>query len=238
MTSIAIIPARGGSKRIKRKNIREFLGTPAIENTIEVIRNTNLFDRIIVSTEDIEIRNIALNCGAEVIERSMDLADDYSTSLSVISHTLRCLKSSEEYAADYVCCVYPVTPMLSILRLKEAYELLRSSDYDFVFTAKKFESSPLRSLRIGNDGKSEMHQPNFVNTRTQDLPDFFHDAAMFYFGKYAAWVQEQPILNGNSRFLVLDKYETIDIDDEEDWLMAENIQSIRAHKMGLNQRNE
>lgn len=223
---IAIIPARGGSKRIPRKNIKNFLGSPIICRTISITRDSGLFTNIFVSTEDLEIARIASNSGAEIIHRKQSLADDYTTTAEVISSAVSEINLLEHRGTELVCCIYPVNPSLSGARILQAKELLVSQGLDYVFTAKKFESSPARSLRLGDDGRSEMYFPSFLDTRTQDLPEYFQDAAMFYLGKTFAWLEKRPVLHGNSKFILLDKYETLDIDDEEDWVMMESLYSI------------
>ena len=227
---IAIIPARGGSKRIPRKNIKLFMGIPAIVRTINITKESGIFDKILVSTEDPEIARIANEAGAEILMRDENLAGDHTTTVEVISNALDLLKDGNGNEPDYVCCIYPVTPTLTAERLKEAADLIQSRDLDYVFTAKKFESSPDRAIKIGIHQNSEMCNPAHLNTRTQDLPDYYHDAAMFYLGKSSAWRASKPILHGEGQFIVLDKYETLDIDDEEDWRFAEELFRIRSQK--------
>lgn len=232
---IAIIPARGGSKRIPRKNVKNYLGRPIISHTISIARDSGLFKNIYVSTEDLEIARVASDSGAEVLHRKQSLADDHTTTVEVISNAISELDPLILRGTELVCCIYPVNPNLSGARILEGKDLLQSQDLDYVFTAKKFESSPARSLRLGEDGRSEMHFPNFLNTRSQDLPEYFHDAAMFYLGKTLAWMEKKPVLFGNSKFIVLDKYETLDVDDDEDWIMMEELHSVRKKfsKQGL-----
>lgn len=229
---IAIIPARGGSKRIPRKNIRPFLGVPVICHTINEIRSTELFSRIIVSTEDSEIAQIAQNAGAEIIVRSQSLADDFTTTIDVIADAILQLKKTVDLDNDIVGCIYPVTPMINAQYLVDANQLLTEGNLDYVFTAKEFESSPARSLRIGDDGKTEMYYPENMNLRTQDLPKYYHDAALFYIGRARAWVAKKPILTGDSKFITVGKHETVDVDDIEDWEFLELLYSTKKrHKI-------
>lgn len=219
---IAIIPARGGSKRIPRKNIRPFFGTPILALTIGEIKNTELFSRIIVSTDDQEISEIAVNKGAEVMIRNPKLADDFATMADVVAASILELKQNGIFEEE-VCCIYPITPQLNKEYLEKATLMLRREKLDYVFTAKRFESSPWRALKINEEGKSEMLFPENLNTRSQDLPELYHDAAMFYLGTARAWSQRNPILHGNSKFIVVGKYESLDVDNEEDWNMMVNL---------------
>lgn len=223
MSCVAIIPARGGSKRIPRKNIRNFHGKPIIEHTILRAIETGIFQSVFVSTEDLEIAKIASKSGAEVLHRNASLANDFATTAEVMANAVAELESLNTNNIESVCCIYPVNPNLNGERIFQAQNLLDEYKLDYVFTAKRFESSPARSLRIGPSGLSEMYNPAYLNSRSQDLPEFFHDAAMFYLGTSHAWRERKPILSGNSKFIVLGKYETMDIDDEEDWVMMERL---------------
>jgi pseudaminic acid cytidylyltransferase len=230
---IAIIPARGGSKRIPRKNIKPFLGVPIICHTINEIRSTELFSRIVVSTEDSEIAQVAQSAGAEVIVRSKSLADDFTTTIDVIADAILQLKNSVDLDNDIVGCIYPVTPMIKAEYFAVAYQLLAEGNLDYVFTAKEFESSPARSLRIGANGKTEMYSPENLNVRTQDLPKYYHDAALFYIGRAKAWAAKNPILTGDSKFITVGKYESVDVDDIEDWEYLELLYSIKKGRNKL-----
>jgi N-acylneuraminate cytidylyltransferase len=219
---IAIIPARGGSKRIPRKNIRTFFGVPILAHTISEIRNTELFSRIIVSTDDEEISQIAMSAGAEVLIRKPELANDFATTVEVVSASI--LQVQETYTLDEeVCCIYPITPRLSKDYVEKASLMLQNEKLDYVFTAKRFESSVSRALKVNKEGKSEMYFPEKLNTRTQDLPQLYHDAALFYLGTARAWLDRKSILTGNSKFIEVGKYESLDVDDEEDWNMMVNM---------------
>ena len=216
---IVIVPARGGSKRIPRKNIKPFFGVPILAHTITEIRNTELFSMILVSTEDEEISKVALNAGATVLLRPLALADDFTSMVDVIASVLAQLGDEVNLEKEIVCCIYPVTPEIKKEYISEALQILIRDELDYVFTAKPFQSSPARSFQRGSDGKSKMNSPENLNSRTQDLPELFHDAALFYLGKAKAWADKKPILDGNSKFIQLGKYETYDVDDEQDWEM-------------------
>ena len=223
MTSIAIIPARGGSKRISRKNIRSLAGKPAIAYPIELALRSELFERVIVSTDDDEIAEVSRKYGAEIpFLRSAELSNDFAITVDVVADaTLRLQNKNEAY--DYICCIYPVTPLLTISRLKQAFSTLESESWDYVFPAIEYSSPIERGFKKGNTGLIEFSHPEFATTRTQDIPKTFHDAGQFYFGRSAAWLEKRPILNGNSTFIELAKNETIDIDDLEDWTLVENM---------------
>jgi N-acylneuraminate cytidylyltransferase len=226
---IAIIPARGGSKRIPRKNTRVFFGVPILAHTIKEIQDSNLFDLIVVSTEDEEISQIATSAGAKVLSRDPKLADDFTSTVDVIASAVAQLRNLINLEKEIICCVYPVTPTLKKEYLLSALEILKEDELDYVFTAKRFHSPPARALIRGKDGRSEMQNPKNLNTRTQDLPELFHDAALFYMGKAQAWLDKEPILNGNSKFLEVGKYETQDVDDEQDWKMMIDLYMLEKN---------
>lgn len=218
---IAILPARGGSKRIPGKNIKHFLGRPALSVTLRKVMSSGLFTRIVVSTDDPQIAQIALGEGAEVLMRPDELSDDYATTVDVISYSITQLNDSINLESDIVACIYPVTPLLNTDYVASAARILEQENLDYVFSAKEFQSSPARSLTLDPDGKSRMAYPENLNTRTQDLPTYYCDAAMFYLGKANSWLEKRPVLNGNSKFVKVGKYETVDVDDPEDWEILE-----------------
>ena len=218
---IAIVPARGGSKRIPGKNIKHLLGLPALSVTLRKVISSGLFTRILVSTDDLQIAQIALGEGAEVLMRSDELSDDYATTVDVISFSIKQLNDSINLESDIVACIYPVTPLLNTDYIVSAARVLKQDNLDYVFSAKEFQSSPARSLILDSDGKSRMTYPENSNTRTQDLPTYYHDAAMFYLGTANSWLEKKPVLNGNSKFIKVGKYETVDVDDQEDWEILE-----------------
>jgi pseudaminic acid cytidylyltransferase len=223
---IAIVPARGGSKRIPRKNIRPFFGLPILAHTLTEIRKTGLFSAIIVSTEDEEISQIAISAGAHVVFRDEILADDFTSTVDVIAAAIEQLSKTMKLQEEIVCCIYPITPKIKKEYLLKALQMIGLEELDYVFTAKQFQSSPGRSFRKRHDGKPEMCFPDNLNTRTQDLPEFFHDAALFYLGKSQAWVEKRPILTGNSKFIEVGKYDAYDVDDEQDWDFMEKLYEV------------
>lgn len=223
---IAIIPARGGSKRIPRKNIKKFNGTPILGMTINTLINSQVFDEIFVSTDDAEIAQIAIEYGAKVIQRSKKLADDFTTTSEVMRQIATVLKENS-IDQELICCIYPINPFLNVSHILQAKMMLQRDNLDFVFTAKLYESPIQRALIRNDEGYSTFMFSDFMSSRSQDLQDSFRDCAMFYLGRIESWVKCDSPLSGNSKFIPLGKYETIDIDDEEDWIFAEEIFKIR-----------
>lgn len=183
MSKIAIIPARGGSKRIPRKNIRDFHGQPIIAYAIQCAQNSNLFDRIIVSTEDSEIAEVATSFGAEVpFYRSQQNADDYSTTSAVLVEVLEALKASNELP-HLACCLYPTTPLLLPTDLIAGFELFQTLEADVVMSATAFDFPIQRAFELKDDGQVQLREPQYISARSQDLTKTYHDAGAFYFFK-------------------------------------------------------
>jgi len=225
MNSIAIIPARGGSKRIPRKNIRKLAGKPAIAYPIELAIQTGIFTRVIVSTDDIEIAQIAESTGAEVpFLRERKLSDDFTTTIDVISDAISKIDTVD---INYVCCIYPVTPLLSMERVMQGYKILSEHTWDYVFPACEFPTPIERAFRKDDLGKVNFLNSNFVDTRTQDFNKTYYDSGQYYFGRLSSWKSKQPILTGNSTFIELNKNEVIDIDEVEDWNLIENLVKLK-----------
>lgn len=218
--NIAIIPARGGSKRIPRKNIKEFCGKPIIAYSIKAALKSNCFDRVIVSTDDHEIAEISQSYGAEIpFIRPKVVSDDFSTTIDVMQHAISELKLDTH---NKICCLYATAPFLQIKDLAEAYSLLSDSSLDYVFSATEFSFPIQRALRIKNDGLIDMYQKDHINTRSQDLEKSYHDAGQFYFGHADSFIKGKPFfLDSQSRALLLPSYRVIDIDTEDDWKRAE-----------------
>jgi pseudaminic acid cytidylyltransferase len=223
LSALAVIPARGGSKRIPRKNIKPFHGVPLLTRTIALVRGSNVFDRIVVSTDDDEIAAVATAAGADTpFKRPTELANDTAPTLPVIEHAVR---EMQEGGADpaFVCCVYPAAVLMRETDLALAYRQLREEKLDYVFTAAGYAYPIQRALRERGDGRCEMMWPEHRQTRSQDLEPAFHDAGQFYFGRRDAWLQQRPIFSPESRMLVVPHYRVQDIDTEEDWARAELI---------------
>lgn len=221
--TLAVIPARGGSKRIPRKNIRPFLGVPMLARAIAMLKATGVFDHIIVSTEDDEIAGIALQSGAEVpFRRPPELADDRAGTVPVIVHAIREMEARGVFPR-YVCCAYPACVLSRAGDVRTASGILRGQELDYVFTATSYSFPIQRALRKTSDGTCEMFWPEHRETRTQDLEPAYHDAGQFYFGRRDAWMSGSPLFGHRSRMLELPSYRVQDIDTPEDWVRAEMI---------------
>lgn len=219
--NVAIIPARGGSKRIPRKNIREFCGRPMIEWSIEAAKESGCFSRIIVSTDDDEIAVAAGRAGAETpFRRPPELSDDRTPTVPVIAHAVRWLAEHGETPA-HVCCIYATAPFIEAADLRTALERLTNRGANFVFAATSFPFPPARALRLDDDGSSVPAFPEFIASRSQDLPEMFHDAGQFYFGTAQAFLDQLPIFARGSFPLMLPRSRVQDIDTPEDWQHAE-----------------
>lgn len=217
MKTIAIIPARGGSKRIPNKNIRIFCGKPIIGWSIEAAKKSNLFDRIIVSTDSKEIARIAREFGAEIpFMRPKGLADDLTPTRPVINHAIQELGKTS-FCPEYVCCLYPTAPFVLSEDLKKAMKILVNNNCQFVFTATSFPSPIQRSFEINHDGRIRMLFPEHKNTRSQDLTKAFHDAGQFYFGRTQAFLDNLLTFSQVSIPLILPLHRVHDIDTQEDW---------------------
>lgn len=222
---LAIITARGGSKRIPRKNIKLFLGKPIIDYSIKAALDSECFDEVMVSTDDSEISEISINCGAKVpFTRSLKNSDDFSTTSEVI---LEVLNEYKKLGVNfkYACCIYPTAPFVTKERLKLAFEMLLSKNAKSVLPIVKFSYPILRSLKNAN-GYVEMNWTEYINTRSQDLPSSFHDAGQFYFFNVDAFINDKEILTDNTLGLEIPETEVQDIDTEEDWKLAEIKYSV------------
>jgi len=226
--NIAIIPARGGSKRIPRKNIKEFFGKPLIAYSIEAAINSGCFERIIVSTDDREIAEIAKKFGAEVpFTRPNDISDDYASTLDVIAHAITELKLPLNYN---LCCIYATAPLISSNKISEGLALLTSSKLDYVFSATEFSFPIQRAFRCSNNGLVEMFQPEHFDSRSQDLEKAYHDAGQFYWGKCVAFLEARPFFGQKSKPIILPNYLVQDIDTIDDWERAEIMFKLLKRK--------
>ena len=225
---VAIIPARGGSKRIPDKNTRDFLGVKIIGRVIKMLEEVNLFDRIIVSTDSDEIALVAREFGAEVpFIRPSNLADDFSGTSEVITHAIATLGLQNDPETQ-VCCVYPTSVLMTAKDLLYSIELFRSEKWKFVFAASRPNSSPLRSFKKADSGGLEMLFPHYWTTRSQDLPICFVDAGFFYWGTTETWMKAEPIFDSRSTFVEIPECRAIDINTEADWLQAESVFELMA----------
>jgi N-acylneuraminate cytidylyltransferase len=218
---VAVIPARGGSQRIPRKNIRAFCGRPIIAWTIDLARASGLFHRVVVSTDDAEIAAVAERSGAECpFVRPAALADDHATTGAVLAHATR-WALGEGWDIDAVCCLYATAPFVDADDLRRGSEALRTGDWAFAFAATEFAAPVHRALRQRPDGGVEMLFPEHYASRTQDLPRLLHDAGQFYWGRPAAWVEERRLFDRGSIPIVVPRWRVQDIDEPADWERAE-----------------
>ena len=223
---IAVIPARGGSKRIPRKNIKDFCGKPMIAWSIEAAKTSGLFDRIIVSTDDDAIAEVAKRWGAEVpFMRPIELANDYAGTTEVIAHATQWfLDRGLEVTA--VCCIYATAPFVQAADLKRGLEALESGDWAYAFTVTEYAAPIFRSFKQTAEGGIEMFFPEHFSTRSQDLPTALHDAGQFYWGRPAAWIEGKRIFDRHSTPVVIPRWRVQDIDTQEDWVRAEILAPI------------
>ncbi len=225
MNNIAIIPARGGSKRIPKKNIKNFNGKPMIYWPISALKKSNLFKKIIVSTDDTQIAKISSNYGAEVpFKRPKKLSDDYAVTSEVMIHALNYLKKKgEKY--DNVCCVYATNPFLKVQYLKNAYKIFTESDREFLFSATEYNYPIQRSFYIRNNIIKMLDKKNFFK-RTQDLETLYHDAGQFYWSRSNSWENNPIIFSKISIPYVIPHHDVVDIDNMQDWKKAEKMIKI------------
>lgn len=220
---IAVIPARGGSKRIPRKNVKPFRGKPIIAWSIEAARGCSLFDRIIVSTDDMEIGRVAQEWGAEVpFVRPAELSDDHTGTTEVIAHATR-WASSAHAAVGAVCCIYPTAPFIQMEDLRRGLDALESGDWAYAFPVTDFPAPIFRSFRRLPDGGIEMFFPQHFTTRSQDLPRALHDAGQFYWGRPQAWLEGVRVFDRRSFALEIPRWRVHDIDTPDDWTRAELV---------------
>ena len=218
---LAVIPARGGSKRIPRKNIKDFCGQPMIKWSIRAALKSKCFDRIIVSTDDEEIADTAKDCGAEVpFVRPTKLSDDYASTTSVITHAIE-WQNQNGQKADQVCCLYATAPFLQASDIQIGLQVLQKTNADFAFAVTSYAFPIQRAIRITPDKRVEMFQPEHFNIRSQDLPEAWHDAGQFYWGQAQAWLDNKPLFTQGSAPVPLPRHRVQDIDTPEDWEHAE-----------------
>jgi pseudaminic acid cytidylyltransferase len=219
--NVAIIPARGGSKRIPRKNIKEFCGKPMIAWSIEAARQSGCFDRILISTDDAEIAEVAGKFGAEVpFMRPASLSDDHTGTTAVTRHAVEWLVEQGQ-APQRACCIYATAPFVIPEDLRRGLEILNSAGGDYAFSITSFPFPIQRAIRITSQGRVEMFHPELFQTRSQDLEEAFHDAGQFYWGTAGAWLAEKTIFGPGSLPVLLPRYRVQDIDTMEDWQRAE-----------------
>ena len=221
--NVAVIPARGGSKRIPKKNIKPFCGKPIVAYSIETAIASKLFDRVIVSTDDKEIADTVIQYGAEVpFMRPADLSDDYIGTTPVVSHAVKWMMD-QGYEVKSVCCIYATAPLIQKDDLIKAYDIILKNKWEYVFSATSFGYPIQRSFLKLKTDRIQMFYPEHFETRSQDLPEAYHDAGQFYWGKTDAWLENRTAFSGKSTIVVLPTYRVVDIDTEEDWKRAEFV---------------
>lgn len=218
--NLAIISARGGSKRIPRKNIKDFLGKPIIAYSIEAAIQSKQFETIMVSTDDDEIEEIAKNYGAEVpFLRSKKNSDDFASTIDVIEEVLLKYKSLEKHY-KHVCCIYPTAPLIKSDSLIESYNVMIKNNYNSAYPVCAFSYPIQRSITITNN-KIDMIWPENINKRSQDFPKAYHDAGQFYWIETEFFLKEKKILTDKTGAIILSELDVQDIDNETDWKLAE-----------------
>lgn len=218
---LAVIPARGGSKRIPRKNVKLFGGKPMIAWSIEAAIKAAVFDSVIVSTDDSEIAKIALEYNANVpFERPAELSGDNVGTAPVISHAIN-WHVENGIDVSQVCCIYATAPFITEEDIKLGKTLLDESGADFVVSITSYAYPIQRAIKLRKDGRLEMFEPSQFEMRSQDLTECFHDAGQFYWGTTKAWLSAVPVLSAHAVPLILPRYRVQDIDTMEDWKNAE-----------------
>lgn len=229
---IAVIPARGGSKRIPRKNIKIFCGKPMIAWSIEAAINSFCFDQVIVSTDDPEIAKIATEYGARVpFMRPRELSDDFVGTIPVVGHATQwCIDHG--LAVEKVCCIYATAPFVRPEDITHGLEVLERCESKFAFSVTSYAFPIQRAIRLTDDQRVEMFEPNNFGKRSQDLEDAYHDAGQFYWGTTSAWLAGEQIFSSVASPVILPRHRVQDIDTPEDWERAEwMFKALRAKSL-------
>lgn len=222
--NVAIIPARSGSKRIPRKNIKDFCGKPIIAYSIKVAQDSRIFDKIIVSTDSTEIAQVAMDFGAEVPHLRESFCDDFATILEVLAYEANRLNLQKN---DNICCIYPTAPLLKVDFFKKGFEKFLQNPKSYIFSACEYNSNPLRSFFVRDD-KIQMLAGKFEFSRSQDLEILYYDAGQFYFGVAENFLAKKPIFSEDSRIIKIPQIFVADINTSEDWEIAELKYKILA----------
>lgn len=219
---IAVIPARGGSKRIPRKNIKAFCGKPMIAWSIEAALESACFDQIIVSTDEKEIAEVAQKYGAaSPFVRPPELSDDYTGTGPVIRHAIEWVNAQGNGPVQQACCLYATAPFVRAKDIRDGLSVLNSTDSDYAFSVTSYAFPIQRAIRLTAEGRMAMFNPHHFNTRSQDLEEAYHDAGQFYWGRADAWLHSKMIFGEGSAPVLLPRYRVQDIDTPEDWERAE-----------------
>jgi N-acylneuraminate cytidylyltransferase len=218
---LAVIPARGGSKRIPRKNIKLFCGRPMIAWSIEAARQSGCFDQVAVSTDDAEIAEVARQCGAQVpFIRPAALSDDHTSTSAVVAHATNWFATHGQ-TPKQVCCIYATAPFVSVADLRQGLTVLTETGADYAFSVTSYAFPIQRAIRLATNNRVEMFNPEHFNTRSQDLEEAYHDAGQFYWGRAEAWLQGRMIFSPAAAPVFLPRHRVQDIDTVEDWIRAE-----------------
>ena len=232
---LAVIPARGGSKRIPRKNIKLFGGLPMIAWSIRAAIESQCFERILVSTDDPEIAEVSKAHGAEVpFTRPAELSDDHTGTIPVIAHAVAWQNQQGEHAAE-VCCIYATAPFVRAADLQQGLHVLQSTRAQYAFSVTRYAFPIQRAVRITTDQRVEMFQPEHFSTRSQDLQEAWHDAGQFYWGHAQAWLAQTPLFSQASAPVPLPRDRVQDIDTPEDWERAEWMFKAMQQSVDLNE---
>ena len=224
LTNVAIVPARGGSKRIPLKNIKDFLGEPIIERVLKQIKSSNVFDQIIVSTDDVSIMQVVQSLEfVEIHNRPSSLSDDYTGTQAVIQNVCNEL-NLRDY--DNICCIYPTAALIKAKTLAESFFAFSRSDANFLFSAKRFEHPVQRGFCINGENKVITSEETQNYERTQDFTEMYFDAGYFYWGSGLAWKESRPIISAENEVHVYGALESYDIDEREDWAIVEKLAKI------------
>jgi N-acylneuraminate cytidylyltransferase len=228
---IAIIPARGGSKRIPRKNIKLFHGKPMIAYSIEAALKSGCFDKVIVSTDDQEIAEVAKQFGAEIpFIRPDDISDDHATTMDVIHHGLEWYEE-QGIEVEYLCCIYATAPFIKPEDIKTGYKVLANDeDVLYTFSATSFSFPIQRAIKLDEQRRVSMFEPKNELIRSQDLEEAYHDAGQFYWGRKEAFLKKSNIFSSHSKAILLPRTRVQDIDTPEDWDFAEALFSLLCNK--------
>ncbi|MFO1341401.1 MAG: pseudaminic acid cytidylyltransferase [Burkholderiaceae bacterium] len=234
MKRLAVIPARGGSKRIPRKNLRPFAGRPIIAHSIAAARDSGLFDMVLVSTDDEEIAEVARAHGADVpFLRPKVLADDHTGTQAVVKQAIEAVAAWGGAMPEQACCLYATAPFVRPVDLREGLARLDAAGADFAFSVTSFAFPIQRALRLDDEGRVGMMWPEHMATRSQDLEHAWHDAGQFYWGRAAAFLAQVPLYSKAAVAVPLPRHRVQDIDTEEDWRRAELMfQVLQAESAG------
>lgn len=226
---IAVIPARGGSKRIPRKNIKPFAGMPMMAHSLLAAQASELFDHVLVSSEDDEILTVGVEYGGIPLRRPIELADDHTGTIPVIRHAVLWAEA-QGWKLDSVCCIYATAPFILVTDLRAGLQCLKDLRMDFAFTVTTFPYPVFRGLLRESQGV-RMIFPEHYHTRSQDLPEAFHDAGQFYWGTPRAWKEEERFFTPRATPILLPRHRVQDIDTPEDWARAEVMWALIQKKL-------